>query len=104
MRKVHMNQKMLSIAAIVTAAALTGIFSTNPMAAYADESETNTDQSTKQKNVGTGDSINFNCAQNLIKASVGEQTCGTPEEEIMAVGEEEEATADGEEEEATDAN
>ena len=32
---VDMNQKMLAIAAIVTAAALTGIFSTTPMAAYA---------------------------------------------------------------------
>ena len=68
-----MNQKMLTIAAIVTAAALTGIFSTTPMAAYADggdESETSTDQSVKQKNVGSGDSTNFNCGQNLIKAGV----------------------------------
>lgn len=43
---VRMNQKMLAIAAIVTAAALTGIFSSTPMAAYAgggDESETNCD-------------------------------------------------------------
>ena len=73
-----MNQKMLAIAAIITAAALTGIFSTTPMAAYAgggDESETNTDQSIKQKNVGSGDSANFNCAQNLIKAGVGENEC-----------------------------
>ena len=75
---VHMNQKMLAIAAIVTAAALTGIFSTTPMAAYAgdgDSSETNTDQDLKQKNTGTGDSTNFNCGQNLIKAGVGEQEC-----------------------------
>jgi hypothetical protein len=73
-----MNQKMLAIAAIITAAALTGILSTAPMAAYAgggDESETNTDQSIKQKNVGSGDSANFNCAQNLIKAGVGENEC-----------------------------
>ena len=35
-----MNQKMLAIAAIVTAAALTGIFSTTPMAAYAGGMET----------------------------------------------------------------
>jgi hypothetical protein len=75
-----MNQKMLAIAAIVTAAALTGIFSTTPMAAYAmggdgDESETNTDQSVKQKNTGSGDSANFNCGQNLIKAGVDEQEC-----------------------------
>ena len=80
---VHMNQKMLAIAAIVTAAALTGIFSTTPMAAYAgdgDESETSTDQSVKQKNVGSGDSLNFNCGQNLIKAGVGEQACGQEED------------------------
>jgi hypothetical protein len=73
-----MNQKMLAIAAIITAAALTGIFSTTPMAAYAgggDESETNTDQSVKQKNTGSGDSANFNCGENLIKAGVGENEC-----------------------------
>ncbi|MGB8132579.1 MAG: hypothetical protein WCE99_00170 [Nitrososphaeraceae archaeon] len=73
-----MNQKLLAIAAIVTAAALIGIFSTTPMAAYAsdgDSSETNTDQDLKQKNTGTGDSTNFNCGQNLIKAGVGEQEC-----------------------------
>jgi hypothetical protein len=61
---------MLAIAAIITAAALTGIFSTTPMEAYAgdgDESETSTDQSMKQKNLGSGDSLNFNCAQNRSK-------------------------------------
>ena len=73
-----MNQKMLTIAAIVTAAALTGIFSTSPMAVYAgdgDSSETSTDQSVKQKNTGSGDSANFNCGENLIKAGVDEQEC-----------------------------
>ena len=75
----HMNQKLLAIAAIVTAAALTGIFSTTPLAAYAggdgDSSETSTDQSVKQKNTGSGDSANFNCGENLIKAGVDEQEC-----------------------------
>jgi hypothetical protein len=73
-----MNQKMLAIAAIVTAAALTGIFSTTPLVAYAesgDSSETSTDQSVKQKNTGSGDSANFNCGENLIKAGVDEQEC-----------------------------
>ena len=74
-----MNQKMLAIAAIVTAAALTGIFSTTPLAAYAggdgDSSETSTDQSVKQKNTGSGESVNFNCGENLIKAGVDEQEC-----------------------------
>ena len=76
---VDMNQKMLAIAAIITAAALTGIFSATPMAAYAggdgDESETSTDQHIKQKNTGSGDSANFNCGENLIKAGVDEQEC-----------------------------
>jgi hypothetical protein len=72
-----MNQKMLTIAAIVTAAALTGLFATSPLA-YAeggDESETSTDQSVKQKNTGSGDSANYNCGQNLIQAGVDEQEC-----------------------------
>ena len=59
------------------AAALTGLFATSSLA-YAeggDESETNTDQSVKQKNTGSGDSANFNCGQNLIKAGVDEQEC-----------------------------
>jgi len=74
-----MHQKTIAIAAVLMAAALTGLFATSPMAAYAggdgDESETNTDQSVKQKNTGSGDSANFNCGQNLIKAGVGEQEC-----------------------------
>jgi hypothetical protein len=52
----YMNQKMLAIAVIVTAAALTGIFSTTTMAAYAgdgDSSETTTDRHVKQKNTGS---------------------------------------------------
>jgi len=73
------HQKTIAIAAVLMAAALTGLFATSPMAAYAggdgDESETNTDQSVKQKNTGSGDSANFNCGQNLIKAGVGEQEC-----------------------------
>ena len=80
-----MNQRMLATAAIASTAMLIGILSTIPMAVYAgdgDSSETSTDQSIKQKNVGSGDSVNFNCAQNLIKAGVGEQVCG-PEEEVM---------------------
>ena len=75
---IHMNQKMLAIAAIITTAALTGIFSTTPLAAYAgdgDSSETSTDQSVKQKNTGSGDSANFNCGENLIKAGVDDQEC-----------------------------
>ena len=80
-----MNQKMLPIAVILTVAALTGILSTAPMTVYADsdESETSTDQSVKQKNTGSDDSLNFNCGQNLIKAGVGEQACGQEEEGMI---------------------
>jgi hypothetical protein len=72
-----MNQKTIAIAAVLMAAALTGLFATSPLA-YAgggDESTTETDQSVKQKNTGSGDSANFNCGENLIKAGVDEQEC-----------------------------
>jgi hypothetical protein len=63
--------KSFVLVAVLTAAALTGILSSTPMAAYAsfsggDESETNTEQSIKQKNVGSGESTNNNCALNSI--------------------------------------
>jgi hypothetical protein len=72
-----MIQKTIVIAAVLMAAALTGLFATSPLA-YADggdESTTETDQSVKQKNTGSGDSANFNCGENLIKAGVDEQEC-----------------------------
>ena len=78
-----MNQSMLSVAAIMAAAALIGILSTAPLTIYADKTETSTDQSVRQKNVGSGDSLNFNCGQNLIKAGVGEQACGQEDEGII---------------------
>jgi hypothetical protein len=90
-----MKAKTLSITAVLAAALLTGIFTTDTMAVYAerdydeehdedehddeekkydgdkykgggDESETNTEQDIKQKNVGSGESINTNCAENSI--------------------------------------
>jgi anionic cell wall polymer biosynthesis LytR-Cps2A-Psr (LCP) family protein len=78
-----MKTKMLTAVAVLAAALLTGIFSTTSMAAYAssdgDESETNTEQEIKQKNVGSGESTNFNCAQNLINSQT-EQECEAEEE------------------------
>ncbi|MGB7678823.1 MAG: hypothetical protein WBL49_08430 [Nitrososphaeraceae archaeon] len=74
---------MLPIAAIMAAAVLTGILVTAPVLVYADDTETSTDQSVKQKNVGSGDSLNFNCDQNLIKAGVGEQVCGQEDPGII---------------------
>ena len=70
------------IAAILAAAALSVIAS--PLA-YAqmngeedpngDTSTTSTDQHVKQKNTGSGESTNFNCGENLIKAGADEQEC-----------------------------
>jgi hypothetical protein len=82
----NMNQKMLPVVAIMAASALIGILVTAPMTIYADETETSTDQSVKEKNTGSGNSLNFNCAQNLIKAGVGEQACGQEDESIIVCG------------------
>src|SRR5918998_984828 len=93
-----MNSKTLAITAVLAAALLTGIFTTSTMAAYAerdydehdddehdederdydgdkyrgggDESETNTEQEIKQKNVGSGESTNNNCALNSIDTTL----------------------------------
>jgi hypothetical protein len=68
-----MNQKSLIIAAILAAAALSVI--ATPLAYAQDTSETSTDQTIKQKNIGSGESVNFNCAQNLYKAGVEDEQC-----------------------------
>ena len=68
--------KTLTIATVLTAAALTGIFSTtNPIAFAQDESETNTEQEIKQKNVGSGESTNNNCALNSIDSVTATVAC-----------------------------
>ena len=43
--------------------------------ATGDTSTTSTDQNVKQKNTGSGESRNFNCGENLIKAGVEDQEC-----------------------------
>jgi hypothetical protein len=44
--------------------------------AYAqDTSVTATGQGVEQKNTGSGESTNFNCGENLIKAGVDDQEC-----------------------------
>ena len=72
---------MLTIAALA-AVLVAGVFATTQLA-FADESETKTKQEIKQKNSGSGDSTNINCADNDI-AGVEEvptelelQLCGT---------------------------
>jgi hypothetical protein len=68
--------KIIDITAVFMAAALTGIFSTS---AYAtddgDYSGTNTEQEIKQKNVGSGESTNNNCALNSIDSVAATVAC-----------------------------
>ena len=68
-------KKTLAIAVVLTAAALTGILSTNPIAFAQDESETNTEQSIAQKNVGSGESTNNKCALNSINSAAATVAC-----------------------------
>jgi hypothetical protein len=68
--------KTLAIATVLMAAAFTGIFSTSAYATDGgDESETNTEQEIKQKNVGSGESTNNNCALNSIDSAAATVAC-----------------------------
>jgi hypothetical protein len=81
-----MNNKMLTIGAVLAAALFAGVFATTPMAAYAggDYSGTDTKQSIKQKNVGGDGSTNFNCASNDINSgAIDAQVCGTIDVEVL---------------------
>ena len=104
-----MNQKTIAIAAVLAAALLTGIFSTTPMAAYADEdyddkdhdddgkdndrndngdySGTMTEQEIKQSNRGSGSSTNVNCGDNDINSAsdIEAQVCGTADIDLGAL-------------------
>ena len=77
-----MNNRILTIAALA-AVLVAGIFATTTMAAYAESSETETEQEIKQKNVGSGESTNVNCGDNDIAGVEEEPTflelqlCGT---------------------------
>ena len=65
--------KTIVIASVLMAAVLTGILSsTSAYATYdgGDESETNIEQEIKQKNVGSGESRNNNCALNSIDTTL----------------------------------
>jgi hypothetical protein len=62
--------KSYVLVAVLAATALTGIFSSTTMAFAQDESETNTEQEIKQKNVGSGESTNNNCALNSIDTTL----------------------------------
>jgi hypothetical protein len=84
-----MNNKILTIAALA-AVLVAGVFATTPMAAYAggddgDSSETETEQSIKQKNFGSGASTNVNCGDNDINsdALLDAQVCGTLDVRVL---------------------
>ena len=74
-----MNQYTIAIAAVFAAAMIAGIFAT-PIA-YADDSETSTEQELKQKNVGSGESTNTNCGSNSIDSFIAPTVCGKIEVE-----------------------
>jgi hypothetical protein len=67
--------KTLAIDTVLMASALTGILSTNPIAFAQNESETNTEQVIKQKNVESGESTNNNCALNSIDSAAATVAC-----------------------------
>jgi uncharacterized low-complexity protein len=66
--------KTIFIAAVLAAATALSVIAT-PLVYAQDNSETSTDQDVKQKNTGSGESLNFNCGENLIKAGVEDQEC-----------------------------
>ncbi|MGI8833361.1 MAG: hypothetical protein ACR2IS_12105 [Nitrososphaeraceae archaeon] len=72
-----MYKKSIAITAVLAASVLSVIAITTPLAyAYGGaSSETETEQELKQKNVGSGESVNHNCGQNLIDSAAGVTTC-----------------------------
>ena len=67
-----MYKKSIAITAVLAASLLAVVAISTPFA-YAstgDSSETETEQELKQKNVGSGESTNSNCGQNVIDVPV----------------------------------
>jgi ABC-type phosphate transport system substrate-binding protein len=81
-----MNQKTITVATVLAAAMLSGIFATTQLA-FADDSETNTEQKIKQSNHGSGSSTNINCADQDINSEspVDVQACGTLDVDLLEV-------------------
>jgi hypothetical protein len=73
MKTIFMVATIFAVGALVSYALPTQVFAYDG----GDESETNTQQVLKQKNVGSGESTNFNCGENNIEATVPIQACGT---------------------------
>lgn len=59
----------LAIAFVLVVGASVSYAAASPYV-FADESETNTGQSIAQENIGSGNSINFNCGESSIDASL----------------------------------
>ena len=77
-----MNQKNIAIAAVLAASLLAGVFAATLPVVYAEEnggdsSETETEQTLKQKNVGSGESTNINCGTNNLEAVASVTACPT---------------------------
>ena len=70
-----MYKKSIAMTAGLAASILSVVAITTPIA-FADESETETEQELRQKNVGSGESTNDNCGQNLID-STARPECAT---------------------------
>lgn len=74
-----MYKNSIVMTAVLAVSVLSVIAITTPFAdaSRGDSSETETEQELKQKNVGSGDSVNDNCGQNLIDSTVGTTVCAT---------------------------
>jgi hypothetical protein len=74
-----MYKKSIAMTAVLAASILSVVAITTPFAdaSRGDSSETETEQELKQKNVGSGESVNDNCGQNLIDSLAAAQVCGT---------------------------
>ena len=72
-----MYKKSIAMTAVLAASILAVVAITTPFAYASTESETETEQEIKQKNVGSGESVNDNCGQNLIGSAGGFTTCAT---------------------------
>ena len=70
-----MFNKSIAITVVLATSVVFVIAITTPFA-YAQSSETETEQGLKQKNVGSGESTNDNCGQNL-KDSTAALECAT---------------------------
>jgi hypothetical protein len=74
-----MYKKSIAMTAVLAASILAVVAITTPFAdaSRGDSSETETEQELKQKNVGSGESVNTNCGQNLIGSAAAFATCPT---------------------------